>query len=227
MRPDLPARDLSLLGRQRSARARSSRGPARCEHGGTFAVFLACDALRKGYRATIYTYNLTVFDPTWFSRRRRHRRPAAAPARGEDGRPAAAGHDGGLSRISAARRTAALRRICRRADLIRGLLRRGCPILTGLSATYLYPHCAGVRARTTSPDDIRGHPSGHFVVIAGYDRLRRHVLVVDPYQPNPYGAVARVLDQHRPRRAPRSCSASSRTTPICSSSIRPRYAPHE
>src|SRR5438105_1536263 len=36
------------------------------EHGGTFAVFLACDALRKGYRATIYTYNLMVFDPTWF-----------------------------------------------------------------------------------------------------------------------------------------------------------------
>src|SRR5512144_2563261 len=35
---------------------------------GTFAVFLACDALRKGYQATIYTYNLTVFDPTWFGR---------------------------------------------------------------------------------------------------------------------------------------------------------------
>ena len=36
------------------------------EHGGTFAVYLACDALRKGYSATIYTYNLLVFDPTWF-----------------------------------------------------------------------------------------------------------------------------------------------------------------
>ena len=36
------------------------------ERGGTFAVFLACDALRKGYKATIYTYNLLVFDPTWF-----------------------------------------------------------------------------------------------------------------------------------------------------------------
>ena len=38
------------------------------EHGGTFAVFLACDALRHGYRATIYTYNVTVFDPSWFGR---------------------------------------------------------------------------------------------------------------------------------------------------------------
>ena len=36
------------------------------EHGGTFAVYLACDALRKSYSATIYTYNLLVFDPTWF-----------------------------------------------------------------------------------------------------------------------------------------------------------------
>jgi hypothetical protein len=41
----------------------------RMEHGGTFAVCLACDALRRGYRATIYTCNLMVFDPTWFGRR--------------------------------------------------------------------------------------------------------------------------------------------------------------
>lgn len=40
----------------------------RLERGGTFAVFLACDALRQGYQATIYTYNLMVFDPTWFRR---------------------------------------------------------------------------------------------------------------------------------------------------------------
>src|SRR5215213_5938346 len=39
----------------------------RLEHGGTFAVFLGCDALRRGYRAAIYTYNVTVFDPTWFA----------------------------------------------------------------------------------------------------------------------------------------------------------------
>ena len=36
------------------------------ERGGTIAVFLACDALRQGFQATIYTFNLTVFDPTWF-----------------------------------------------------------------------------------------------------------------------------------------------------------------
>ena len=40
----------------------------RMQHGGTFAVYLGCDALRKGYAARIYTCNLLVFDPTWFSR---------------------------------------------------------------------------------------------------------------------------------------------------------------
>ena len=34
------------------------------EGGGTLAVLLACHALRRGYDATIYTYNLKVLDPT-------------------------------------------------------------------------------------------------------------------------------------------------------------------
>ena len=33
---------------------------------GTFDVFLANHALRRGYRATLFTYNLQLFDPTWF-----------------------------------------------------------------------------------------------------------------------------------------------------------------
>src|SRR3954462_6500089 len=35
--------------------------------GGTLAVILGVNALKKGYKATIYTYNLQVFDPTWFN----------------------------------------------------------------------------------------------------------------------------------------------------------------
>src|SRR5215204_2753324 len=33
--------------------------------GGTLTSILARHALRRGYRATIHTYNLQVFDPTW------------------------------------------------------------------------------------------------------------------------------------------------------------------
>ena len=36
------------------------------ESGGTLAVFLACHALQRGYTATIFTYNLHFFDPSWF-----------------------------------------------------------------------------------------------------------------------------------------------------------------
>src|SRR5690606_2892332 len=45
------------------------RDVPKLENGGTLGVHLANDALRRGYRATLYTYNLQVFDPTWFAPR--------------------------------------------------------------------------------------------------------------------------------------------------------------
>ena len=36
------------------------------EDGGTLAVNLGVHALKRGYKARIYTYNLHMFDPTWF-----------------------------------------------------------------------------------------------------------------------------------------------------------------
>ena len=39
------------------------------EAGGTLAVYLAVHALRRGYSATIYSYNLQIFDPTWANAR--------------------------------------------------------------------------------------------------------------------------------------------------------------
>ena len=35
------------------------------EEGGTLGVFLGIDALKRGFKATIYSYNLKLFDPTW------------------------------------------------------------------------------------------------------------------------------------------------------------------
>ena len=60
--------------------------------------------------------------------------------------------------------------------------------IAGLSSTYLYraPREFGQNDR---PDDIRGAPAGHFVVLAGYDREARTVLVADPYGPHPYSAT--------------------------------------
>jgi hypothetical protein len=153
------------------------------EHGGTFAVFLACDALRKGYCATIYTYNITVFDPTWFPRaldiaeRLRRQRDVKADYRL---RHATEGY------LEFLELGGELRLIDLSSALIHGILRRRLPIVTGLSATFLY-RAAREYGPNSVPDDIRGLPAGHFVVIAGYNAIRRTVLVVDPYQPHPYG----------------------------------------
>ena len=38
--------------------------------GGTFSVVLANHALRRGYKTTMYVYNLNLFDPSWFRGRR-------------------------------------------------------------------------------------------------------------------------------------------------------------
>ena len=70
----------------------------------------------------------------------------------------------------------------RAVALIRRFLNRGVPILTGLSATYLYG-CA--REHEDEYDDLRGEPVGHFVVLSGYDRKKRQVTVADPSHDNP------------------------------------------
>lgn len=153
------------------------------EHGGTFAIFLACDALRQGYRATIYTYNLTVFDPTWFV-------PGVDIAERLQRQQAVKKNDAKLQHVTEGyleflRLGGRLRLTDLSRPLIRGLLRHNLPIITGLSSTYLY-RAAREYGPDDVPDDIRGLPAGHFVVIAGYDREKRSVLVADPYWRHPY-----------------------------------------
>lgn len=154
----------------------------RLEHGGTFAIFLACDALRHGYEATIYTYNLTVFDPSWFKpgvdiaerlARQRELKPDARLQHVTEGYLEFLKLGGKLRLTDLSR------------PLIKGLLRRNLPIITGLSSTYLY-RAMREYGPDDQPDDLRGLPSGHFVVIAGYDRERHTLLVADPYARHPY-----------------------------------------
>jgi hypothetical protein len=156
----------------------------RTEQGGTFAVFLACDALRKGYQATIYTYNLMVFDPTWFNgsnvsiaERLCRQREIKMDHRLQQVTP------GYLEFLRLGGR---LRFVDLSAALIHRILRRRLPIITGLTSTYLY-RSAREYGHAGVADDVRGMPAGHFVVVAGFDAERRRVLIVDPYQPHPYG----------------------------------------
>jgi len=153
--------------------------------GGTLGVMLANHALRRGYRATIYSYNLRLFDPTWFALERdevvkRLKRQARVKKREKLQRATRAYIDflelGGQLKIEDLT-----------AKLLRRYLNRGIPVLTGLSATYLYQ-----AKREYGPndvdDDIRGQPAGHFVVLRGYDRRNRSVYIADPLESNPYSA---------------------------------------
>jgi hypothetical protein len=70
------------------------------------------------------------------------------------------------------------------AELIKSYLRQSKPILTGLSATYLY----GTKRETPLTnkfDSIRGEPMGHFVIINGFDEATNTVYLADPMNPNP------------------------------------------
>ncbi|MCP5515973.1 MAG: C39 family peptidase [Verrucomicrobiales bacterium] len=152
------------------------------EGGGTLSVSLGSHALRKGFRARIYSYNVQVFDPTWFdlSRREIIGKLKQQIATREDEKLKLASEEyikflelGGQLRFDNLNR-----------GLVRHYLNQGVPILTGLSATYLY-RCAREFGPNLDYDDIRGEPSGHFVVLCGYDRNSRLVQVADPLSPNP------------------------------------------
>lgn len=154
--------------------------------GGTLAALLGCHALARGYAVRLYTFDLTVFDITWFNNgghvdladKLTHQRRCKRSTRLQ------AVTDATLEFL---RLGGEVRFEDLTAGLIRGILKRDMPILAGLSATYLY---RTARERDDADgtmvfDDLRGEPSGHFVVINGYDQERRVTHIADPLLPNP------------------------------------------
>jgi hypothetical protein len=171
----------------------------RNEDGGTMAVFLAIAALRRGFRARIYSYDLRIFDPTWFD--------LPLDALGEkiharfpylqDGK-----------RLRAAR--AYLDFIDRGGELafdeltpalLKSIIDREHPVLAGLSATHLYRTARERQlpgTETLVEDDVAGEPTGHFVVISGYEHWGRRLVVRDPSEHLPHPAEERqVVDAQR------------------------------
>ena len=152
------------------------------DEGGTLAVMLGCDALRRGYSATLYTFNLHVFDPTWFHNAEINLiEKLLAQKEIKKHSKLQMASDAYVEFLS-------LGGVIRMEDLtgtlIRKYLKRSIPIIAGLSSTYMYqePREYGVEG---TADDLKGEPSGHFVVFCGYDQVERSVLVADPYLPNP------------------------------------------
>ena len=152
--------------------------------GGTLAAYLGCHALARGYAARLYTFDLTVFDSTWFDghevdlaaklkQQRKHKKSRRLQSSTE-------------ACLEFLELGGEIRFEDLTASLIRNILTRHRPILAGLSATYLYRTARERDADGTLVyDDVRGEPSGHFVVISGYDREHRVARIADPLLPNP------------------------------------------
>jgi hypothetical protein len=163
--------------------------------GGTLAALLGSHALRRGYKAWIYTFNLKVFDPTWFS----------LPT------------DGMIAKLEQQMRVKKGKKIrddskacieflklggqIKFHDLTQGLiseyLLQGVPMLTGLSSTYLYKSAREIGKHPVS-DDIKGLPQGHFVVLTSYNPEERSVTVADPWHPESmdYGKTYHMNIEH-------------------------------
>jgi len=157
----------------------------RLDHGGTLDVFLALHALRRGYHCEIYPFNLRLFDPTWFTTEGVDLATVLrAQAEAKDD-PILRTASQGYEEFLALGGKLLYRDLT--TSLIRSILRTGTPILTGLNSNYLYRSCREM-PDTCEDDSIRGEPAGHFVVLLGYNKGGRKVLVADPFLANPTDA---------------------------------------
>jgi hypothetical protein len=152
--------------------------------GGTLAVILGLHALSRGYDVTLYSYNLNIFDPTWSAithEQMIEKLELQLKEKGNDEKFKTAS----LAYIKFLKNDGRLRLQRISSDLIRKYVMLDLPVLTGLSATYLYWN------KRTNPvtnicDDIAGGPEGHFVVLHGIDLGRSVVKVGDPWHKNPF-----------------------------------------
>lgn len=155
--------------------------------GGTLATLLGLHAIQKNFKAKIYVNNLTLYDPSWFwfdqgsdflIEKLRAQRPYQEDTSLIQSSKAA-------ERFLQAGGKIYFKTI--NATMLKKYLDNKIPIVTGLSATYLY---RSPRERFTETgqsifDDIRGLPCGHFVILCGYNEEKRSVIVADPHRENP------------------------------------------
>lgn len=154
------------------------------EEGGTLGVFLGIDALKRGFKATIYSYNLKIFDPSWSGLKMPELRERLCALHKAKHAPKLKKAIEAYIRFIDLGGTIATADL--RASMFEKFFKKGTPVLCGLSATYLY-RCkreyTDENDRSVS-DDIKGDPCGHFVVLYGLDE-KKNFLVADPDCTNP------------------------------------------
>ena len=160
----------------------------RSASGGTLAPLLGKHALQHDFSTTIYINNLDVFDPTWFRLGESCNEELIAKLTSQLEYKT----DKGIVQESIAylqylQLGGRVRFRALNSPLLKNYFKQNIPILTGLSATYLY-NCSRETFTDDSRsvyDDISGTPCGHFVLLCGYDDHKKHVVVADPHRENP------------------------------------------
>ena len=152
--------------------------------GGTLAVMLGIDALKRDFQAEIITFNLKIFDPSWFqddnidlvSKLKAQLKHKKAPKF----------RQASLAYIRFLENGGKITYKTLNKDLLHSYLAQDIPILTGLSATYLYNEKREFGDEPVLYDDIKGQPSGHFVVLSGINHENSTVNIADPLHGNPF-----------------------------------------
>jgi hypothetical protein len=163
-------------------------GVERSLSGGTLASTLGKHALNQGFKTTMYVNNLNFYDPSWFVDGKALpgilKDKLKAQIKFKKSKAFIHASNAYLNFIEAG---GEIRFSTLSIALLKKYFDRKIPILTGLSATYLYQ---SARERFTTEgqayyDDVRGLPCGHFVVLCGFDETKKAVVVADPHRANP------------------------------------------
>ena len=153
--------------------------------GGTLAVMLGNHALARGYRATLYTFNLMMFDPSWFKGEVDIKAKLTEQKKFKTAKRFQNATDAYLRFLELG---GEVRFEELKPSLIKSILNQETPILTGLSATYLYD-CPREIGETNQYDDVKGAPVGHFVVVHGYNQEQNASHIADPLDKNPISST--------------------------------------
>lgn len=158
------------------------KGVPQLDGGGTLGVELACHALRRGYDVELYSFNLLMWDPSWFTREVDLAAKLIAQKAAKRDVKLQIATDAYLTYLRLKGRVD----MCDPSPSFVEHLLQGGPVIVGLSSTWLY---GGPRERGTTEmidDDIAGIPQGHFVVVCGCHPETNEVVIADPYRPNPF-----------------------------------------
>lgn len=160
----------------------------RVTNGGTLAPLLGIHALQRGYQCVIHPYNIYIFDPSWFfGEKLKSRQLIEKLEMQHELLESERYRECSQAYISFLKHGGKIDMVDMNTRLLNNYFSKKIPVLTGVSATYLY-RCKREYEDANGRlvyDDIKGLPSGHFVVLCGHEEESRSVVIADPLKSNP------------------------------------------